>query len=71
VFRWRERGVPIQFEATKKGFGSQIIEHILPYALDGTAQLTFHSDGAECASSSFRFLGIAVHDNRLLSSGLS
>ena len=48
VFRWRERGVPIQVEATKKGFGSEIIERTLPYALDGTAQLTFHSDGAEC-----------------------
>ena len=48
VFRWRERGVPIQIAATKKGFGSQIIEHSLPYALAGTAQLTFHSDGVEC-----------------------
>jgi two-component sensor histidine kinase len=48
VFQWRERGVPIQISATGKGFGSEIIEHSLPYALGGTAQLTFHSDGAEC-----------------------
>jgi two-component sensor histidine kinase len=48
VFRWRERGVPIQIAATKKGFGSQIIAYSLPYALSGTAQLTFHSDGVEC-----------------------
>ena len=48
VFRWRERGVPIQIAAIKKGFGSQIIEYSLPYALGGKAQLTFHSDGVEC-----------------------
>jgi two-component sensor histidine kinase/PAS domain-containing protein len=48
AFQWRERGVPIQIAATKKGFGSQIIEYSLPYALGGIAQLTFHSDGAEC-----------------------
>jgi two-component sensor histidine kinase len=48
VFQWRERGVPIQIAAIGKGFGSEIIEHSLPYALGGTAQLTFHSDGAEC-----------------------
>jgi two-component sensor histidine kinase len=48
AFQWRERGVPIQVAATKKGFGSQIIEYSLPYALGGTAQLTFHSDGVEC-----------------------
>ena len=47
-FRWRERGVPIQLATTKKGFGSEIVEYSLPYALGGTAQLTFHSDGAEC-----------------------
>jgi two-component sensor histidine kinase len=47
-FRWRERGVPIQIAVTKRGFGSEIIEYSLPYALGGTAQLTFHSDGAEC-----------------------
>ena len=48
VFQWRERGVPIQIAATKKGFGLQIIEYSLPYALGGKAQLTFHSDGVEC-----------------------
>jgi two-component sensor histidine kinase/PAS domain-containing protein len=48
VFQWREHGVPMQTAATKKGFGSELIEHTLPYALSGTGQLTFHSDGAEC-----------------------
>jgi two-component sensor histidine kinase len=48
TFQWRERGVPIQIAATKKGFGSEIIEHSLPYALGGKAQLAFHSDGVEC-----------------------
>jgi two-component sensor histidine kinase len=48
VFQWRERGVTIQTAVTKKGFGSQIIEHTLPYSLGGATRLTFHSDGAEC-----------------------
>jgi two-component sensor histidine kinase len=47
VFQCRERGVPIQISATKKGFGSEIIEHSLPLRKGGTAQLTFHPDGAE------------------------
>ncbi|MBO0757583.1 MAG: PAS domain-containing protein [Bradyrhizobiaceae bacterium] len=48
VFQWREHGVPMRTAATRKGFGSELIEHTLPYALTGSGQLTFHSDGAEC-----------------------
>jgi two-component sensor histidine kinase len=58
VFRWRERGVPIQIAATKKGFGSQIIG-IACLRARQPAQLTFHS--MENASSSFRFLSIKIH----------
>ncbi len=47
-FRWREHGVPIDAASAAPGFGSQVIESMLPYMLGGQSDLTFHSDGAEC-----------------------
>jgi two-component sensor histidine kinase len=48
LFHWRERGVQTLATAPAKGFGSQVIESMLPYMLGGTSDLTFHQDGAEC-----------------------
>jgi two-component sensor histidine kinase len=46
---WRERGLQIRDTAPRRGFGAQMIEDGLPYALGGISRLTFHADGAECA----------------------
>jgi two-component sensor histidine kinase len=47
-FFWREHGVTTAPKTKASGFGSEIIEHAVPYTLGGTARLTFHPDGAEC-----------------------
>jgi two-component sensor histidine kinase len=47
-FVWRERGVSIEPRPKIAGFGSEIIERAVPYALGGTGELTLHPDGAEC-----------------------
>jgi PAS domain S-box-containing protein len=45
---WRERGVALAGRPASSGFGMQIIERMLPYALGGTSELSFHGDGLEC-----------------------
>jgi light-regulated signal transduction histidine kinase (bacteriophytochrome) len=44
-FCWQEIGGPPVKEPTRKGFGSTIIEHSVPYDLGGTAKLSFDPDG--------------------------
>lgn len=48
VFSWREFGVAISDLNPAKGFGSRVIERSLPHMLEGTGELSFHPDGAEC-----------------------
>lgn len=45
---WRERGVPIAGEPTRKGFGTEVLERALPHLLGGGCTRTFHPDGFEC-----------------------
>jgi two-component system CheB/CheR fusion protein len=47
VLHWRESGVnppPV----TRRGFGSELLERLVPQTLGGTAHLKMHSDGIEC-----------------------
>lgn len=48
LFEWRERGGPPVAPATRKGFGSRLIEHSLPRDLEGQACLSFEPDGLVC-----------------------
>jgi two-component sensor histidine kinase len=47
--RWRETGVTIEGEPTRRGFGSDILEKSIPEVLHGTFERTIHHDGIECA----------------------
>jgi two-component system CheB/CheR fusion protein len=47
-FRWREHGLVSPPTKLGHGFGTQIIEHSLPYLFGGSSKLAFHSDGVEC-----------------------
>ncbi len=47
-FHWREHGVAIDTASIARGFGSQVIESMLPYMLGGQSDLMFRPDGAEC-----------------------
>jgi len=46
--RWRETGVSIEGEPTRRGFGSDILERSIPQILNGTFQRAIHHDGVEC-----------------------
>ena len=46
--RWRETGVPIKGEPTRRGFGSDILEKSIPSVLHGTFDRMIHRDGIEC-----------------------
>jgi len=46
-FRWRERRGPKVMPPARKGFGSTIIEHSVPYDLGGTVDIRYESDGLE------------------------
>ena len=46
--RWRETGVTIEREPTRRGFGTDILERSIPHLLRGTFERTFHRDGIEC-----------------------
>jgi len=48
---WRERGVPIAHEPSRRGFGTEILEKSIPHMLHGRFERTFHSDGIECTIS--------------------
>jgi two-component sensor histidine kinase len=46
--RWRETGITIEGEPTRRGLGTEILERFIPQALNGTFQRTIHRDGVEC-----------------------
>jgi light-regulated signal transduction histidine kinase (bacteriophytochrome)/CheY-like chemotaxis protein len=47
VIRWRETGGPAVAPPTRKGFGSTIIEHSIPYDLGGRANTAYPITGFE------------------------
>jgi len=46
--QWRETGVTVEGEPTRRGFGSDILEKSIPHLLNGSFERTFHPDGIEC-----------------------
>jgi two-component system CheB/CheR fusion protein len=47
---WRELGGPAPDAAARRiGFGTELIERMLPYELDAAGSLSFDGDGAYCA----------------------
>ena len=42
------RGVTINHDPVKRGFGSEILERSIPEMLQGSFNRTFHPDGIEC-----------------------
>jgi two-component sensor histidine kinase len=46
--RWRETGVAIEREPTRRGFGSDILERYIPHELHGSFERNLHNDGIEC-----------------------
>ena len=46
--RWRETGVTIEREPTRRGFGSDILERSIPNLLHGNFERIVHRDGIEC-----------------------
>ena len=46
--RWRETGVTIEREPTRRGFGSDILERSIPNLLHGSFERTVHPNGIEC-----------------------
>ena len=47
LFRWHESGGPLVQVPTRRGFGSVIIERVVPFDLQGTAQVSFLPTGLE------------------------
>lgn len=47
LIHWRESGVNLPLAPSKKSFGSEIIEKIIPDTLGATSTLTFRPDGIE------------------------
>lgn len=48
VFDWRESGLKNAPDASKIGFGRQLIEKALKYSLHATTALSFNTDGVSC-----------------------
>ena len=46
-FKWRESGGPAVQVPTRRGFGSVIIDRVLPFDLQGTALVHYHPEGLE------------------------
>jgi CheY-like chemotaxis protein len=46
-FKWTERGGPTVKEPTRRGFGSVIIERVVPFDLQGTASVSYLPAGLE------------------------
>jgi light-regulated signal transduction histidine kinase (bacteriophytochrome)/CheY-like chemotaxis protein len=66
---WREAGGPIVATPTRKGFGTTIIEHSIPYDLGGEASLEYHPAGFEARFSiPPRFLGDILPDAPMVAS---
>lgn len=49
VVRWRESGGPLVRPPTRRGFGSVVLERIIPYDLKGTVELKYESTGFEAS----------------------
>jgi CheY-like chemotaxis protein len=47
LFKWAERGGPTVKEPTRRGFGSVIIERVVPFDLQGTASVSYLPAGLE------------------------
>jgi light-regulated signal transduction histidine kinase (bacteriophytochrome)/CheY-like chemotaxis protein len=47
VVRWRESGGPVVKTPTRRGFGSVIIERVIPFDLQGTAAVQYLPSGLE------------------------
>ena len=45
---WREHGLSIDRNPTRRGYGSEILERAVPEMLGGSLSRTFHPDGMEC-----------------------
>ncbi len=48
AFRWQERHGPAVSQPSRRGFGSQLIERVLAYELDGQVHITYHPEGVVC-----------------------
>jgi light-regulated signal transduction histidine kinase (bacteriophytochrome) len=46
-FKWREMGGPVVSVPTRRGFGSVIIERVVPFDLQGTALVSYFAAGLE------------------------
>ena len=46
-FKWRELGGPVVSLPTRRGFGSVIIERVVPFDLQGTARVSYLAAGLE------------------------
>jgi two-component sensor histidine kinase len=49
--RWREWGSPISLAPSRRGFGSEFLEKLVPHMLHGKFEREFNSDGIECTIS--------------------
>lgn len=47
-WRWVESNVSIAQTARRRGFGRELIEHVLPYELGATTRYTLNDGGAQC-----------------------
>jgi two-component sensor histidine kinase len=48
ALRWREHGVALKAVPPRRGFGSEMIENMVPYMLGGSTRMIRHPDGIEC-----------------------
>ena len=48
---WREWGSPISHNPSRRGFGSEFLDKLLPKMLHGEFERKFRSDGIECTIS--------------------
>jgi two-component sensor histidine kinase len=48
LFRWRESGAGPVAQPERSGFGSELIRELVPYMLNGRAELRFLHDGVAC-----------------------
>ncbi|APA87370.1 PAS domain-containing protein [Paraburkholderia sprentiae WSM5005] len=48
VFDWRESGLAVPPESSKRGYGRQLIEQALAYSLRAKAQMVFGDEGVAC-----------------------
>jgi two-component system, chemotaxis family, CheB/CheR fusion protein len=48
TLRWRETGVDMKPMTPRRGFGSEMIDNLVPQMLGGSTRLQRHADGIEC-----------------------